>query len=103
MAVMGLWSNVITPTWYQSFEDYDDLLKTRPIIPFTLQTGFAFNVTSGIKLFTDYRFLSWDSLSSSGDEPDTGGFGWEAQHIIKPAINYQLNESLLLRGWIELR
>ena len=89
---------VTSPTWYESFDKYDDLLKAPSNNPFTSQVGVAFDVNPRWTTMVDYRYLAWDEQSSSGDHPDTGGFGWDAQHIVKIASRYQINDRLTIRG-----
>ena len=91
------------------FDDYAGLFAEGGgfDIPSDIQIGIAFDASDNITLLADWRQINYSEVASVANSPtaqfplgsDNGaGFGWDDISAIKLGVEWDINDSLTLRG-----
>ena len=93
---------VSSPVWFQSFESYDDVIRSPMNTPFNTQFGAAWHIMPGTDLAVDFRYIAYSHVTVIGKSPDAGGFGWNDSIAMLVGMQHQLTESWIVRGGFQL-
>jgi len=87
-----------TPTWFESFKKYDDLLMAPINVPAYTQLGVVWRGSDKYLIALDFRYQFYRFVKLLNTTPDNGGFGWSDAKEIMLGGTYFLNPSLELRA-----
>lgn len=87
-----------SPTRYERFEKYRDVLSSTFNYPGNITTGFAWNVAKAWTLLLDHQYIHFTGTKLLKRTPINGGFGWGNMHVFKFGVIHDWNEALTLRA-----
>lgn len=88
-----------TPTYYQRFDKYKDLLISRFNFPATFTAGFAITPIPCTVLLLDYEYVHYKGSKLLRKTPDQGGFGWKNLNIFKIGLVQQFKDFTARLGY----
>lgn len=85
---LGIGATYTSRQYMTEFDKYDDLFFESMDLPQSVQAGIAVDISPSLEWVLDYKFINWTGIRQVGNEPITGGFGWEDQHVIKTGLTW---------------
>ncbi len=87
-----------TPTWFEEFKEYEDLLIGPINVPAYTQLGVVWRGSDKFLIALDFRYQFYRFVKILNTTPDNGGFGWDDAKEVMLGGTYFLNPSLELRA-----
>lgn len=75
-----------TPTYYQRFNKYRDLLISAFDWPANFTVGVAFEPWCGTTFLFDYQYIYFQGTRLLRASPDDGGFGWKNMNVFRVGL-----------------
>lgn len=95
---LSLGATYASPTWFQRFRHYRELLLGPLNTPQNLTVGAVVHATPDTDIAVDVKYVGWSGVTALKINPANGGFGWNSKPIFMIGAQHRLTKDITLRA-----